>query len=203
MIIEGCQGSGKTILVHKLSLDWAKRELRISNNKHRLLFLICDKALCSDSLKDVLKCYYSSDSTIRCVAKCAEKHGGLGLCGLGLCFILDGLDGCASNFLFKLVLGKQVLPNAVVIITSHPGATGYMLPAHYMRVLTRQIQVIGFSNAQLDAYIEAFPYSDDSKHRRLRQYLLGHPNVHHMCLLPLHAAMMCRRFRIRSSPNRN
>ena len=34
------------------------------------------------------------------------------------------------------------------------------------------------------------PFSDDSKPVKLKKYLSNHPNVFHMCYLPIHATMI-------------
>ena len=66
---------------------WARKEITITHV--RLLFLIHLRGFCSDpniGLSDLIGCYFSG-SDVEVIEKYANKHG-----GLGLCFVLDGLD---------------------------------------------------------------------------------------------------------------
>ena len=185
LLIEGRPGSGKTTLVHKFSQDWARKEITI---KHvRLLFLIHLRGFCSDpniGLSDLIGCYFSG-SDVEDIEKYANKHK-----GLGLCFVLDGLDEYMPQrkdaYIFKLIR-KYILPKAVVIVASRPAAA-----ADFRKKATRQIEVLGFLRDQIYDYIENYPFSSPSKsHTGLIKYLDEHPNVLHMCYLPIHTCMVC------------
>ena len=185
LLIEGRPGSGKTTLVHKFSKDWARNEIAIKNV--RLLFLIHLRGFCSDpniGLSDLIGCYFS-DSDVEDIEKYANKHQ-----GLGLCFVLDGLDEYVPRkkdaYIFKLIR-KHVLPKSVVIVASRPAAA-----ADFRTGATRQIEVLGFLRDHIYAYIENYTFSSTSKsHTGLIKYLDEHPNVLHMCYLPIHTCMVC------------
>ena len=185
LLVEGRPGSGKTTLVHKISQEWATGKLVLLHNK--LLLLVHLRAFSSNpdiGLLDVLKCYFSVQSTVNTIVEYAEKHN-----GLGLCFILDGLDEYTPNetdtFIFKLIR-KQVLPKATVIVASRPAAA-----ANFRKMATRQIEVIGFLKEQIYEYIKKYPFSEASKCDNLLAYFNQHPNILHTCYLPIHAAMVC------------
>ena len=184
LLIEGRPGSGKTTLVHKISQDWAKDSLTF---KHvRLLFLVHLRAFSSDpgiELRDIINCYFRSKPIKDEIDEYAEKHS-----GLGFCFILDGLDEYLPNnsnaYIFQLIK-KLVLPKSIVIIASRPAAA-----AKFRSKASRQVEVIGFLKQQISDYVNSYPLSDH-KSEQLHQYLEQHPNVHHMCYLPIHTAMVC------------
>ena len=189
LLIEGRPGSGKTTLVHKFSKDWGRgnHELQLKNIK--LLFLVHLRGFFNDpslTLRDILKCYYTQDSMIDEVMQVSN--------GEGLCFILDGLDEYnpkseKKTFIFQMIT-RKLLPKAVVIIASRPAAT-----AKLRKVTTKQVEVIGFQKEQISQYIIKYPFlKGKDLHRDLIQYLKQHPNVHHMCYLPIHAAMVCYLF---------
>ena len=47
------------------------------------------------------------------------------------------------------------------------------------------------SNKLVCKNIESYEFSSQSKCSELLKYLKDHPNVHHMCYLPIQAAMVC------------
>ena len=182
LLIEGRPGSGKTTLVRKFSKDWARKEIAM---KHvRLLFLIHLRGFCSDpniGLRDLIGCYFSG-SDVEVIEKYANMHQ-----GLGLCFVLDGLDEYMPQrkkaYIYELIR-KYVLPRSVVIVTSRPAAA-----ADFRTGATRQIEILGFLRDQIYDYIEKYHFS--KLHAGLINYLDEHPNVLHMCYLPIHTCMVC------------
>ena len=183
LLVEGRPGSGKTTLVHKVSQDWANNSIRF--NCVRLLLLIHLHGFLSDpavKLHNLLECYYEDDTND--IIQYAKKRS-----GLGLCFILDGLDEYLPQndnaYIFKLIKRLE-LPRAIIIVASRPVAV-----AKFRDLAHTQIEVLGFLKDQISDYIGSFRFLVKSKRDELRRYLDYHPNVHHMCYLPIHAAMVC------------
>ena len=199
LLIEGRPGSGKTTLVHKFSRDWATGGIFLRLGSIKLLFLVHLRAFLNDpdiGLRKVLQCYYTEDSEyVGEIVKFAGDHS-----GEGLCFILDGLDEYSpkqkeNTFIFRLIK-KELLPKAVVIVASRPAAT-----AKIRRIATKRVEVLGFMKEQIYQYMGNYKFSTivTSKRADLRKYLDEHPNVHHMCYLPIHCAMVCFLFDITGS----
>ena len=196
LLIEGRPGSGKTTLVHKFSQDWGRGKLQLKTIK--LVFLVHLRGFFNDSkigLRDIVQNYYTQESKdiVEQILKYSVDHN-----GEGLCFILDGLDeynpdSKDQTFIFQLI-NKQLLPKAIVIVASRPAAT-----AKLRNIATRQVEVIGFLKQQIYKYVEKYKFSDIDKRIDLHKYLDHHPNVHHMCYLPIHAAMVCYLFNVMGS----
>ena len=190
LLIEGRPGSGKTTLVHKLSCDWGNGEKEIEHV--RLVFLIHLRGFCSYpkiKLCNLVHCCFSDSDKKECILEYAEKHD-----GLGLCFVLDGLDEYMpqsnDSYIYKLIR-KQVLSRSVVIVASRPVAA-----ADFRSIATRQIEVLGFLKDQIYIYIynymQKYKFSSPLKsYEGLCGYLNNHPNVLHMCYLPIHTCMVC------------
>ena len=196
LLIEGRPGSGKTTLVHKFSKDWGRGKLQF--NIIRLVFLVHLRGFFNNPnimLRDIVQQYYMQESKhmVDEVIKYSEIHN-----GEGLCFVLDGLDEYRPDsknktFIFQLIK-RQLLPKSIVIVASRPAAT-----AKLRSIATRQVEVIGFLKQQIDDYIEEYSFSNFCKQEDLQKYLQQHPNVRHMCYLPIHAAMVCYLFDVMRS----
>ena len=191
LLIEGRPGSGKTTLVHKFSQDWASGKLNLKNI--RFLFLVHLRVLLNDpsiELRDILKHYYKDQVRLDQILDHSERFS-----GEGLCFVLDGLDeyspkGKKNTTIFKLI-NKQLLPKSIVVVASRPAAV-----VHLKSVATKRVEVLGFQKEQISQYIKEYKFSNAEKIQNLESYLEQHPNVHHMCYLPIHASMVCYLFNL-------
>ena len=184
VIIQGRPGTGKTTLVHKISQDWADHSLNWSHIK--ALFLIHLRGFHSRpsiNLNDFLLCYFTSEEKVKSISHYITFKD-----GLGICFILDGLDEYQPDdktaFVFKLI-EKKVLSKAIVIVASRPVSV-----ANY-RSMGKSVEVLGFFKNQISDYIDSYEFLDPSSSFMLKEYLANTPNIHHMCYLPIQLAMIC------------
>ena len=187
LVFEGRPGCGKTTMMNKVSQDWAKWKIFTSY----LLFLVHLRRLENRSdidLETVLRStpVNFSDEDFQQICTQIENDE-----GKGVVFALDGLDEYCSDkkkykstFIDKLIKG-EVLPKSIVIVASRPAAS-----QKYRRNATKCIEVLGFLKEQIYEYIDSYFIGDEDKVLGLRTYLEHHPNVMHMCYLPLHMAMV-------------
>jgi DNA polymerase III delta prime subunit len=188
LLFEGRPGCGKTTMMNKVSQDWAKWKIFSSC----LLFLVHLRRFGNRSditLENVLRSTpveFSDEEFQELTAQIKSTQG------KGIVFALDGLDEYCPDkkemkisFIHKLIKG-QILPKSIVIVASRPAAS-----QRYRRNATKCIEVLGFLKDQIYEYINSyFDGNKDSLVVGLRTYLEHHPNVMHMCYLPLHMAMV-------------
>ena len=182
LLIGGRPGSGKTTLVHKISQDWAAK----SKGDIKLMLLVSLRVLNKlnkpeTSLSDILQLFKDLKVSERDLIKRDGK---------GVCFIFDGLDEFSPseghNSLVYKIINKEYLHQSIVIVASRPAALA-RLNHNYM---AKKIEVLGFPKQQIFKYFEYYPFSSGLKSRDLIKYLFSHPNILHMCYLPIHAAMV-------------
>ena len=191
VLIEGRPGCGKTTLVDKICKDWARGEINLGS---KLVLKISLRTLLSpvtDTLElEDLFCFddFSKEDQKKLVEFVRAKSGE------GLCFIFDGLDevslyGNSKKFsiVFK-IFEKSCLPLSVVILASRPSATVKLKRCALKHL--KHVEVIGFFRKDVINYIDNYKFSDATKARGLLQYLNLHPNVLHMCYLPIHTVIV-------------
>ena len=190
VLIEGRPGSGKTTLVHKITQDWAQGKPFLQGVTH--IFLVTLRLLNyskrDERLSDIIDIFYDSEEIKKIVEQDIKNRR-----GKGSCFIIDGLDEYQNrnekSIIYQL-MNKKVLPSSMVIVASRPAAT------HSLRgKCARRVEVVGFTKDQINKYVETYPFESSSHEvsdvSKMKEFLNVHPNVHHMCYLPVQAKMIC------------
>ncbi|XP_035981225.1 NACHT, LRR and PYD domains-containing protein 12-like isoform X1 [Fundulus heteroclitus] len=191
VLTNGVAGVGKTFSVQKFTLDWAEG---LENQDVRVVVLLSFRELNlirgeQHSLLTLLHVFHPTLQKLPAEQLAAQK----------LLFIFDGLDesrlsldfnhsrlvsdvtqkSSVDVLLTNLIKGN-LLPSALVWITSRPAAANQIPPSCVARVT----EVRGFTNAQKEEYFRR-RFSDEELSSRIIFHIKTSRSLHIMCGIPV------------------
>ncbi|XP_065812525.1 NLR family CARD domain-containing protein 3-like [Labrus bergylta] len=192
VLTNGVAGVGKTFSVQKFTLDWAEGS---ENQDLSLVILLSFREL--NLIRDK---EYSLLELLRVFHPTLQKVTAETLAVCKLLFIFDGLDESRLSLDFKnsevvsdvtkksqlntlltnLIKGN-LLPSALIWITSRPAAANQIPPACVDRVT----EVRGFTDAQKEEYFRRRFSDDEDLSSRIISHIKTSRSLHIMCLIPV------------------
>ncbi|XP_034561757.1 NLR family CARD domain-containing protein 3-like isoform X1 [Notolabrus celidotus] len=186
----GVAGVGKTFSVQKFTLDWAEG---LENQDLSLVVLLSFREL------NLIRGQYSLLQLLHEFHPTLQKVPAETLALCKLVFIFDGLDesrlsldfnntqvvsditqSSSINLLLTNLIQGNLLPSALVWITSRPAAANQIPPSRFDRVT----EVRGFTDAQKEDYFRK-RFSDEDLSSRIISHIKTSRSLHIMCQIPV------------------
>ncbi|XP_065810456.1 protein NLRC3-like [Labrus bergylta] len=192
VLTNGVAGVGKTFSVQKFTLDWAEGS---ENQDLSLVILLSFREL--NLIRDEV---YSLLELLRVFHPTLQKVTAETLAVCKVLFIFDGLDESRPSLDFKnrevvsdvtkksqlnilltnLIKGN-LLPSALIWITSRPAAANQIPPS----CVDRLTEVRGFTDAQKEEYFRRKFSDDEDRSSRIISHIKTSRSLHIMCLIPV------------------
>lgn len=173
-LIYGKAGIGKTTLCKYIAYSWAKGEFY---QEFEYVVYIPLREWENDGIKGAIQDYYYSRDSEKLTIDIASSK---------MLFLFDGYDELDSDRkkLLRDEIDKYVLTH--YIITTRP----YGYQKNDFRV-DEQFETIGFTDENLEQYIEAFFKENAEKTKGLKDFLQSNISIKHIAYIPLMLEMIC------------
>ena len=187
ILIEGDPGVGKTTLVWELCKGWGDNRLLYQWDVLVLIQLRDNRMRKAKCIEDII--YHPRSDVHKTVCDhIVETNGKRWM------FIFDGYDELSvdqqiETSVFQQLLTGDLLPSASIVVTSRPLATR-TLPDQFKTHLHEHIEVVGFSDNDIDAYIKCKFCDNLDMFKDFQSYISCHPFIYKAMYIPLHCALV-------------
>ena len=192
ILVEGAPGVGKSTFAWKLCRKWGKGKLL---QQYQLLVLLRLRDKSVRAAKNISDLFRYRDHQIQQAA--VEKIQRTG--GKGVLLLFEGYDELpeelrTENSVFLGIITGRELPEATVLITSRPWASEFLC-RECKRYISQHIEILGFTNDNIQSYLESTIPDDPSLLADLKKYISCYPHINSMMYIPLNSAIVVEVYR--------
>ena len=175
ILIEGAAGSGKTTLCKEIALQWANKNI-LKNKKLLFLLFMCDPQMKNLTTVELLvKHFYQSETLANKITDWLKETN-----GKYLTIIIDGYsEGCPNSFISDDIVGRKILMQCNLVITSRSPAS-----SHLSKIINQRILVLGFTKSNQINFVDNVLEHLDFKVSYLQNYLNSNPIINKLCHNP-------------------
>ena len=192
ILVEGAPGVGKSTFAWRLCRKWSKGKLL---QQYRLVVLLPLRDKRVREAKTVSDLFYYYNRPIQhAVVEELQATG-----GRGVLLLFEGYDELpvklCTNSIFQEVIRGHEMPEATVLITSRPSASGplYMECRNF---IAQHVEILGFTQKDVQSYLESTIGDNPSLLQGLQQYLTYYPHIRSMVYIPLNCAIVVEVYRV-------
>ena len=187
ILVEGAPGVGKSTFAWKLCRKWSKGKI-LSQYKLVVLLRLRDKHVReAKNLYDLI--HYDDPKKQELIIEELLKSK-----GKKTLFLFEGYDELLfqmqedeESVLLQIISGS-CLPEATVLVTSRPSASGFLLQYNRKRI-SQHIEILGFTKENIQTYINE-NVTDSEERQGLERYLSCYPHIRTMMYVPLNSVIV-------------
>ena len=192
ILVEGAPGVGKSTFAWKLCRKWGKGKL-LQQYQLVVLLRLRDKSV--RAAKNISDLFRYHDCQIQQAA--VEEIQGTG--GKRVFLLFEGYDELPEELrtecsVFLNVITGRELPEATVLITSRPWASEF-LHRECKGHISQHIEILGFTKANIQSYLESTIPDDPSLLADLKKYISCYPHINSLMYIPLNSAIVVEVYR--------
>ena len=191
ILVEGAPGVGKSTLAWKICRKWGKGKL-LKQYQLVVLLRLRDSVRAAMTISDLFQ--YHNHQIQQLAVEEIQRTG-----GKGVLILFEGYDELpeelrSQSSIFLDVITGRKLPEVTVLITSRPWASE-LLHWKYKRYISQHIEVLGFTKANIESYLESTTTDDPSLLAGLKNYISYYPHINSLMYIPLNSAIVVELYR--------
>ena len=192
ILVEGAPGVGKSTFAWKLCRKWGKGKL-LWQYQLVVLLRFRDKSVrAAKKISDLFR-YHNHQIQQAAVEEIQRTQG------KRVILLFEGYDELPEelrieNSIFIDIITGRELPEATVLITSRPWASEFLHRECKSRI-SQHIEILGFTKANIQSYLESTTADDPSLLEGLKKYISCYPHIGSLMYIPLYSTFVVEIYR--------
>ena len=192
ILVDGAPGVGKSTFAWNLCCEWRERKL-LQQYQLVVLLRLRDKSVrTAKNISDLFR-YHDHQIQQAAVKEIQRTRG------KGVLLLFEEYDELpeelrTENSIFLDIITGRELPEATVLITSRPWASEFLHWECKSRI-SQHIEILGFTKANIQSYLESTTANDPSLLAGLKKYISCYPHINSLMYIPLNCAIVVEVYR--------